>query len=271
MSISTIDNLITAIAGGRTEKVYKVAGTAEAAGEISDLMFVAGRPGAGTAPSVGLNGEEVTKATAGTIPFTNAAGTMTKYLMELVASATVACSLLLYDRLWQNSGIVVTTTGAQAITPVAIPSRDVNGAALGDGLEAWLEVYTATGNGSAVTTATISYTNTAGTAGRTGTITNIPATAVAGTICPIELQAGDTGIRSIQSITLGTSLVSGAVGLVIARTIGMLPLTNANVGANFGFDEVGNKLWPESALALAVLNSSTTRPAVHAAVMLGEA
>jgi hypothetical protein len=178
--------------------------------------------------------------------------------------------MLIYDRLWQNSGIVVTTTTAQAITPVAIPSRDVNGAALGDGLEAWLEVYTATGNGAEVTTATISYTNTAGTAGRTGTIRSIPAAALVGTICPIALQSGDTGIRSIQSITLGASLVSGAVGLVIARTIGMLPLPQANIGASFGFDEIGNKLWPESALCVAILGSTTVRPSIHATVMLGE-
>jgi hypothetical protein len=87
-----------------------------------------------------------------------------------------------------------------------------------------IEVRTATTNAAAVLNATLDYTNSAGTPGRTGTIlptTGIPATAVAGTFIPFMLAAGDAGIRSIQNITLGTSLGAGAIHLVAYRVIAM--------------------------------------------------
>lgn len=270
MAIATLDALISAISSGRIEAFYKASGTSEAAGTLCDLFTAAGRPAAAAAPSVGLNGETLSRTSAGVIPFTDAAGALTKYLSNLAAAASEASSLLLYDRLWQNSGIVVTTVGAQAITPVAIPSRDANGAALGDGIQAYLEIYTATTNAGAVNNATISYTNTAGTAGRTGTITSIPATAVAGTMCQIQLQAGDTGIRSIESISLGTSLVSGAVGLVLLRPLVFAGMAIPNVAMQQGFDECGAKLWPGSALCLAVMSSTTVRPLVTGSLTLVE-
>ncbi|MFO0749129.1 MAG: hypothetical protein U1F43_26225 [Myxococcota bacterium] len=72
-----------------------------------------------------------------------------------------------------------------------------------------IEVSTATTNVSAVTNMTMTYTNSAGTGSRTGTIGELPATAVAGTFVQFQLDSGDVGVRSIQSLTLGTSLVTG--------------------------------------------------------------
>ncbi len=260
MAISTYDQLTAAQAGSMTRPIYKAAGTAEAAGQWYSYWLAAGRPGAGSAPSPGLNGEQVSSATAGTLSVTDAA-TGQNYLAGLALTATAVASLMLYDRLWQNSGITVTTTTAQTISAaVALPARDENGAALGENVEAWLEVYTATGNGSPVTGATISYTNSAGTAGRTGTIDSIAATAVAGTMVPISLQAGDTGVRSIQSITLGTSLVSGSVGLVLIRRLADLPIALANAGDSRNFFDIGRKLYSGAALCLAALCASTTAP-----------
>jgi hypothetical protein len=39
---------------------------------------------------------------------------------------------MLIDLLWVNTGLVVTTTTAQAITPVALPARDAAGTTNGD-------------------------------------------------------------------------------------------------------------------------------------------
>jgi hypothetical protein len=118
-----------------------------------------------------------------------------------------------------NSGLVVTTTTAQAITPVAIPARDTFDTANGDGVLAGFLVTTATTNAGAITNMTISYTNSAGVAGRTGTVTSFPATAVIGSFIPVNLQAGDKGIQSVQSVTFGTSLAAGAVSLVLYRVV----------------------------------------------------
>jgi hypothetical protein len=48
------------------------------------------------------------------------------YITGFSVSATTACVPMLLDVLWVNTGLVVTTTTAQAITPVSLPSRDAN-------------------------------------------------------------------------------------------------------------------------------------------------
>lgn len=138
--------------------------------------------------------------------------------------------LLLCDRLWQNSGITSTTTTAQTVNSVTFPARDSSGTTNGEGILVGIEVSTATKNGSAITNTTMSYTNSAGTGSRTATITSFPATATLGTFVPFELAAGDTGIRSIQSLTLGTSYGTGVIHLVAYRILARLELNLANGG-----------------------------------------
>jgi hypothetical protein len=137
---------------------------------------------------------------------------------------------MLIDLMWINTGLVVTTITAQAITPVALPARDATGTTNGDDVQFGVLVTTATTNAAAITNMTISYTNQAGTAGKVGTISSFPATAVAGTLVPFQLATGDTGIRSVQSITLGTTLTAGAISLIGYRIISMAPHLVANAG-----------------------------------------
>lgn len=227
MSITTVDG---ALAGMRPpEDFLKVGATMEAAGVFYSPFYVSGRPGAAAAPAPGLNGAALTTY-AGQIPFTNP-GAGNSYLARLEASATVAGKLLLCDRLWHNSGYTVTTTTAQNTTHPGLPARDANGATNGDGVMLGIEVSTATTNGSAVTNMTASYTDQSGNAGATATVASFPATATVGTFVPFQLAAGDTGVRSVQSLTLGTSLVAGAVHLVQYRILAALNIPVANVGA----------------------------------------
>ena len=261
MAITTVDG---AIAGARPpEEILKNGATMEAAGVMHSLFYTAGRPGAAVAPSPGLNGAALTTY-AGQIPWTNP-GAGNSYMFRVEASATLAGRLSIYDRLWHNSGLVVTTTTAQAITPVAIPARDINGATNGDGVMMAIEVSTATTNAGAVTNMTASYTNQAGTAGRTATVTSFPATAAAGTFVLFNLQAGDTGVRSVQSVTLGTSLAAGAVHIVLCRLLIGMPVP-ANLGndrdvVTSGFirhydNTVPFLVWLPSATTAIVLNGS---------------
>jgi hypothetical protein len=76
----------------------------------------------------------------------------------------------------------------------------------------------------------MSYTNSAGVNAKTATIPSFPATAVAGTFVPFMLEAGDTGIKSIQTITLGTSYGGGAIHLVAYRILARLEIAVVNVG-----------------------------------------
>jgi len=200
----------------------------EGAGIFHSYFYTAGRPGAGAANAAGLGGAAITSV-SGQIPWTNPVSG-NSYLARLDCSSTQAGSLLLCDRLWHNSGIGITTATAQTVNSATWPARDRDGSTNGEGVMVALEVSAATGNGSAVTNTTLSYTNQANTSGRTATMLSFPATAVTGTFVPFQLQAGDTGVRSIQSITLGTTYTSGTIHLVAYRLLSKININTANTG-----------------------------------------
>ena len=226
MPITTRDQLLASLLP--PQPFIKVGTTMEAAGVLHSLFYSAGRPGAAAAPSPGLNGAALTSY-AGQVPFPATVGGENVHLAGVSVNAPVQGALILIDRLWHNSGLAPTTTTAQAITPVALPARDRAGATAGDGVFAALEVSTATTNASAITNTTMSYTDEAGNAGNTATIPSFPATAVAGTFVPFALAAGDHGVRSPQSVTLGTSYVAGAIHLVLYRILAVVPVSAPNV------------------------------------------
>ena len=227
MAITTLDQLI---AGFRPPIDFlKVGATMEAAGVFHSLFYATGTPGAATAPSPGLSGAALTSY-AGQLPFTNPVSGNT-HVARLSAASTVAGKLVLCDRLWHNSGLAVATLTAQTLSPVAYPARDRDGGSNGTGVMFGIEVSTATTNVGAIANTTASYTNQAGTAGQTATISSFPATAVAGTFVPFQLAAGDSGHRSVQSVTLGTSYAGGTIHVVAYRVILEVPLLLANVGA----------------------------------------
>jgi hypothetical protein len=51
---------------------------------------------------------------------------------------------------------------------------------------------------------------------------------LAGAFYQFGLQAGDTGVRSVQSLTLNTSWVSGTINLVAYRVLSIVEITNNN-------------------------------------------
>jgi hypothetical protein len=60
---------------------------------------------------------------------------------------------------------------------------------------------------------------------------SFPATAVVGTVVWFELAAGDRGVQALASVTLGTSLVTGSVSVILARRIIGRGDVVVNVGA----------------------------------------
>lgn len=190
---------------------------------------------------------------------------LTKFGLNGVAVNTYA----LLDILWYNTGLTVTTTTAQAITTPAWPARDNNGSTNGEGVQVALYALTALGNAAAVSNTTLQYTNSAGTAGRTGTFSGsngfrAPATPVIGTFMPFQLQAGDTGVQSIQSITLATTYTSGTMMLIAYRPIALdgVPLANGPSGSlsfrNAPGLNPGVRVWNDTCFAIAVMGASAT-------------
>ena len=220
MAITTLDGVI---AGMQYPRFFvKVATPALVAGRPHSLFYLAGAPGAAVAPTPGIAGVALTTY-AGQIPFTNPVSG-NSYLARFRGQATIAGTLLLCDRLWHNSGLVVTTITAQTINSVAWPARSADGTINGENVLIGLEVSTILGAGAPVLS--MSYTNQAGTAGKTGTgiITVVTLSAV-GAFYMMGLAAGDTGVRSIQTFTISISMTSGVVHLVAYRILAGLELT----------------------------------------------
>ena len=217
---------------GDSRVIFKVGTAAEAAGQYYCFAKDNGAPGAWSPGTPGINGRNTNGTTAADAGCINA-GTPSSganYIRDVSIAASTAGMFILADVLWVNTGIAVTTTTAQTITQPTLPARDNLGTTNGYGVGAGLLVTTATTNAAVINNITLQYTNSNGVAGRTGTM-SYPATAVIGTFVPFQLAQGDVGIRSIQSITLGTSLTAGAVSLICFNFLVTAPVPLANVGS----------------------------------------
>jgi hypothetical protein len=231
VGIGTVDALLN----GRLPQLnwYKAAFTGQGAGFMHSPLYVAGLPGAGSAPSAGVNGAVVANGRTGTLAAPTAVANKSCYLNAagLTQAANIAAAFLV-DRLWENSGLSVTSTSSQAITPVALPARDQNGSTNGAGIEFGIEVTASLG--AATATATLTYTDSDGNTGATATVT-VPTSCVAGTFLPFPLAAGDYGVRVPTAFQLSLSLVSGSLSLVGFRRIGrMIQSVSANIPDGFG-------------------------------------
>ena len=237
----------------------------------------AGFPGAWAPGTPGINGritDGTTSGDFGCIPIKNPA-TGSNYLTELTMGASINHSHLFFDVLWVNSGIAVTTTTAQSITTPTLPARDVNGATNGEGCMIAMLTTTANTNAAVISNSTVSFTNSDGTSGRTATLTaiagsQIPATPVVGTIVWFNLQAGDRGVRSIESITLGTSLGAGAVSLMICRDLANIGTSLVNVQFTRKLSEPGVRLYNGTCMLHCVLASATTATFFNGEVVIQE-
>lgn len=220
MALTTADLVL---AGSQQPRDFAKAVTGTmVAGRPHSLFYLAGRPGPGAAPAAGIGGENLTTA-VGQLPFTNPVSGETR-LNGFTAQATQAGTLLLCDRIWQNSGIDVTSTAEQTFTGSAqIAARDQDGTNAGVGVFAAVEVVTAVGAGTP--TLTLKYTDQSGNAGATGTnVVATVASSIAGTFYEIGLAAGDTGIRKAESLTLSATWTSGTITVVLYRVLARLPL-----------------------------------------------
>lgn len=261
-AVKTVDN-VTAGMGGYASSFFKVGTAAEAAGQWYCYSKDTGNPGAWSVGTSGLTGRATDGTAAGDVgclPYKNASSGF-NYLKDYTATSTVAHCHFLFDVLWVNNATVVTTTTAQTINSVAFGARDLNGSANGAGVWVGILVVTATTNAGVITNTTMSYTNQAGTPGKTATISSFPATAVAGTVVWFQLAAGDTGVRSIQSVTLGTSYGAGAISLVAARPIAAAGVAAANLpsyGSVMARDVSGVTLYDGTCLLPFYVASATT-------------
>ena len=258
MAITTLDG---ALAGMRPPAVLSKTGpTMAAAGgqRMYTPWYAAGLPGASTATSVGVNGEAVTPAlgSVGSQLIRTNPGTGNAYVGRFSAVTSITGVVYLLDRIWQNSGLSATLTTLQSITPAAIGARDMNGATAGVGIMAGIEWSAAGGAGTP--TVTLTYTNQAGTTGRTGTLTGVASPPV-GTIEFFNLAAGDTGVRAITGYQASATRTSGTFHLILFRIIAQLEIGTANIGNSLDGLSMGfPRIYNDSVLQLAFQSTGTT-------------
>jgi hypothetical protein len=224
-----------------------------------------GYPGAWAPGTPGVNGRATDGTTAadyGCIPIANAA-TGANYLTALEMASSVNHTNDFFDVLWVNSGLVVTTTTEQAITTPTLPARDINGATTGEGCAIALLVTAVSTNAAANAGITVRYTNSKGVGSRVARLSAIagsqlPATAVVGTIIWFQLDAGDTGVTSIQGITLTTTLLTGSISLMICRDISTIGTAVVNVSTPKQIGSPGIRLFNGTCMLHNILCSATT-------------
>jgi hypothetical protein len=243
-------------------ELMKVSTVAEAVGIWHFLGKDAGSPGAWSPGTPGLSGrtcDGTTVADAGALRIPNPAVGQNFLTGFSSFMSNVAGMYALYDMLLVNSGLVVTTTTAQTTNTIALPARDRFGTINGEGVIWGLYVSVATTNAAAIANCTMSYTDSAGNAGNTATMLSFPATAAVGTFVPFNLAAGDIGAKSVESVTLGTSLLTGTIHLMAVRMIAGSPLSSANTpGGTAASVGDGVRLYNGVCLLPFVLPSATT-------------
>lgn len=220
MAITTLDGLIAA--PSQRASMLKTASRTSVAAQWFSVFDLAGNPGAGVlAGTSTANGVVPTSATAG-CPTIVSFGGNTGYINKIEFGSTVASRFALFDMLFKAGayGFAAGTTSLSAQPSYA--SRVLGGTDFTN-TEIWIEVSTAFATGTAWQVQ-ITYTNQAGTAGRTSIISAAQAAAALtqGKLFQIALASGDTGVQKIESVIVtngGTAMTAGAFNALVLRRV----------------------------------------------------
>ncbi len=229
MAITTLQGLADGILPAMPTGKFSVL---SASGVPFGCMFTgsAGFPfgsigGLSTAP----NGAVMTKNTIGALPFVNPLSGNT-YLAGIKwphSGAYVGLTVTLVDFLWswRIDKTVITT---QTVNSVTFPPRDINGTTNGDGV--FICVFVPSSNMIGSGDVIISYTNQDGAASKSGSMF-WKVTDPGGTrLMPIHLDSGDTGVRSVQTVTLTSTYSGGDFWLVAYRPVAIVASNNSGTG-----------------------------------------
>jgi hypothetical protein len=240
-------------------------GTSEGAGQFHALFTSSGLLPPWAVGTSGLGGRPVQKTENGVLKLPTTGNKLVLTENNLVNSAA-GTPIHLVDILFVNNGLVVTTLTAQTVGTVALPARDIDRAINGVGCMWGLLVTSATTNAAAINNITASYINQNGAINNIATMSNFPATAAVGTFVPFILASPDTGARSIQSVTLGTSLTAGAVSLVCLRIVDTVQTSAANLVSFYPSKQT--LLYGDEALSVMLMGVGATAYAINPSSIL---
>lgn len=244
MGFSSQDELISSITtDGQIESIVyqKTTPAAGLAGHWQHALS-----GVGSIPAATFSGAEATFVATdntwseGAMPIGDQTDPITKHIMSMGVSMVAAAGapwfvlpidLVGYAKLTTTN---VSTTGAKTITmtPIGSTAANVDRYPEGEGLRMFVASYATMGANAP--TMQVTYTNSAGTAGKTtqaGIVSTASATSgillnsgnAANKVGPfLNLDAGDTGVKDIQTLTWGgTAHASGSVFIGLCKPLCM--------------------------------------------------
>jgi len=232
-SYDAIINALSVTGSGQEVFYAKTAPAAQASGAFYTSWAYTGIPSAGGWAGAGgsttatfVTCDSNTTGAISIVSPTTASGT-NPYITTIsdMPSTAVAGTMMLIDRLADTGPLTTTSGGACTITmPGGGWARYTNGV----GVMAFVESLTGTPTANAVVT--LSYTNTASTAGRVSSGATVAASLhrAFGSNGPfMALQGNDSGIKSIETISLTTAAALN-IAVVVCKPLLMIPCVTAN-------------------------------------------
>lgn len=237
MTIYTQDGWMSAVgSNGQIPRIHKLIPTVGVANTPHSLWAGGGIPSAGGYGSSGkANCRLLTDATAGAVPFNNAAsGTMGLVRASMNAlAATAQGTIILVDRVSDCLVAHAEATGSFSGGPGKIDATSRLPAAAAGAEGCQIFVYVTSALSAASNTITYTYTNQAGTGSKTSgnlvTVASAVANRSVNASLFVPLAAGDTGVRSIESMTLSSGTATGTICVCLVRPLLYIPLPIAGV------------------------------------------
>ena len=251
MPYSSLDDMTAKLALGQAWRAdwNKITGAvAYTAGNWYDMSLPAGNPVANTYPGTALTGVVPSDQTGWGMYHGGDVGAATKQVLNASAFSAVATAvpgvLMLVDVAKYWPGLNMLSASAQTLIAGTALTRYTDG----KGLRAFVVSTALAGTSAGTPVMTASYTNQAGTSGKAlGAVINFTAGAAnvptPGKICHsgvaannhapfIPLAAGDTGIRSVETVTFTTAYTGASVAtaaLVLVKPLLSVPIVTLGV------------------------------------------
>jgi len=233
--ITNYDGIINGRANGKGEDVVfwlATQTTATALGWHTPIRSTTRFPQGTFAPANIPGGTQLNRATPGSLVrgLTNPSGSDKKYLLSVGwTSSSTLNMVLLVDMLVASGGI-----STNVITPQTVSTPVLTRYTTGAGVLATLEVTSQLSTTAA--NVTITYTNQAGANSRTSPATGLTTSANTGRLVPVEvgpwirLQADDSGVRNVESITVTAAMGgTGVLCLYLYEPLHFLPGVATNI------------------------------------------
>ena len=277
---NTQDEIVNCIGNDlRQGLIFQKQGPASVStGVPHSLWASSGIPVAGTNTTSGkANGRVCTSATTGAMPYGNPTAPATMHLLDwwvwTWTSSFGAGHLILVDRIADCQ--IAHNEASGNFTGLDATSRLNAATAPGSGAMIWLEVTSGLSAGS--NTLNFTYTNQLGTGSRvTPNFSTVASTAAqknpCGSVLWLPLQSGDTGVRSIESVTLVGGTATGNINVCLVRPLATLPVGDSQLVAEDFSRRLPNleRLFDSSCLSFIWVPGTTAQGPLTGIIGIGE-